>query len=196
MNMIRIDFDQPSYLRASKGRAILSHRLQHLLPGDDEQLEHDGKPLEPVVINRLYSGRNALAPVETSNEAVKGELIPFDRELEDTSEQESSEGVELNFGGVEGKSVTGVYGGSGFAHYRFNKKNGKSFFVRVGKHIIWGIELAPQIRSACVNQGQTISITFLGKQPVTVLKTFANPDGSKREEWINTHKNLWKVEVV
>lgn len=196
MNMIRIDFDKPSYLRASLGQAILSHRLQHLLPSAEDQIESDGEPLEPVVINRLYSGRNALVPMETSDDAVKGEFIPLDRSAEDTRETGSSDGIELNFGGVEGKSVSGQYGGSGFAHYRFNKKNGKSFFVRVGKHIIWGVELASQMRSSGVIEGQTIVITFLGKQPVTVLKTFSNPDGTKREEWVNTHKNLWKVEVA
>lgn len=47
--MIRVDFDKPTYLRASLGLAILSPRSQHLLPGADDEVAEP--TLEPVVIN-------------------------------------------------------------------------------------------------------------------------------------------------
>ncbi len=185
--MIRVDFDQPAYLRASKGLAILSSRLQHLLPKVDEQ--YQATPAEPVIINRLFAGSSVMkAHVDQSSEenSIKGEFIPLDRE--------DSDGLELNFGGIEGKSVTGEYGGSGYAPYRFNKKNARSFFLRVGKHLIWGIELAQELRRSGAVKGQLIEVTFLGKKPVTVLKEVTT-NGHKETEWVTTHKNLWQVKT-
>lgn len=193
--MIRVDFDQPAYLRASKGLAILSQRLQHLLPAEDEVIEAQ-QPAEPVIINRLYNGAKkelaAQQPVE--DEAIKGEFIPLERES-DQQPDVSESGVELNFGGIKGKSVTGAYGGSGYAHYRFNKKNGKSFFLRVGKHLIWGVELAPELRRCGAVKGQEIQVTFLGKQEVMVLKEVIK-DGKPEADWVTTHKNFWEVKAV
>ena len=190
--MIHVDFDQPTYLRATRGLAILSPRSQHLLPGDDEFAQTE-QPLEPVVINRLYSGK-ATAQSEAPSEEIRGELIPFERHESDEQTSDSAEhGIELNFGGVKGKSVSGLYGGSGYAPYRFNKKNGKSFFLRVGEHLIWGVELAPELRRSGAEKGvSTISVTFMGKQPVTVLKK-ESTNGVTSEEWVQTHKNLWEV---
>lgn len=195
--MIRVDFDQPAYQRASIGLAILSSRLQHLLPKQD----YGNQKLalsETVEINRLYNGPLIKQNAEVANlvdEAVKGEFIPLETDSSSIDDALPSEDVELNFGGIKGKSFSGSYGGSGYAHYRFNKKNGKSFFVRIGKHIIWGIELAPEIRRSGAARGEVIKITFMGKEPVTVLKDVQKGD-HKDSEWINTHKNLWKVEVV
>lgn len=186
--MIRVDFDQPAYLRASKGLAVLSYRLQHLLPEGDDQ--YPATPAEPVIINRLYTGSSVVkAPVDQvpDDNSIKGEFIPLEREAAD--------GVELNFGGIEGKSVTGAYGGSGYASYRFQKKNGKSFFLRVGKHLIWGIELAQELRRSGAVKGQQIEVTFLGKKPVTVLKEVTK-DGQTETEWVTTHKNLWDVKTL
>lgn len=76
--MIRVDFDQPAYLRASKGLAILSSRLQHLLPKVDEQ--YQATPAEPVIINRLFAGSSVMkAHVDQSSEenSIKGEFIPW-----------------------------------------------------------------------------------------------------------------------
>jgi len=190
--MIRVDFDQPTYLRASQGLAILSPRSQHLLPGGNEQLGSE-QPLMPVVINRLYNGKSRTANQEDTNE-IRGELIPFNEDrTEDLETQSSEQGVELNFGGVQGKSVTGLYGGSGHAPYRFNKQNGPSFFLRVGQHLIWGVELSPELRRSGAEKGvSTISVTFMGKQPVTVLKK-TTKNGHTEEEWVQTHKNLWEI---
>lgn len=191
--MITIDFNVPTYLRASRGLAILSPLNQHLLPGEDEQTQE--QPLEPVVINRLYGGRKPTC-WEPEPEEVRGELIPFKDPVNEDSEPASeSDYAELSFGGIKGKSVTGVYGGSGYAHYRFNKKNGKSFYLRIGKHLIWGVELGPEVRRCGVQQGQKISVTFMGKQPVTVLKK-TTVDGQPTEEWITTNKNLWEVKRI
>ncbi|MBA1265288.1 DNA primase (plasmid) [Pseudomonas aeruginosa] len=193
--MIRVDFDKPTYLRASLGLAILSPRSQHLLPGADDEVAEP--TLEPVVINRLFNGRaqvNTDAQTDAQSE-IRGELIPFKPDDSDDQEIQSSEkGVELSFGGIAGKSVTGLYGGSGHAPYRFNKKNGPSFFLRVGEHLIWGVELAPEIRRSGAEKGvSTISVTFMGKQPVTVLKKANVKNGQPEDEWVNTHKNLWEV---
>jgi len=195
--MIRVDFDQPAYLRASSGLAILSFRLQHLLPKQEQQLQ-DINVSEPVVINRLYNKPMAKPEVSSDvidDEKVRGEFIPFEKEESSLDEELPNEGIELNFGGIKGKSFAGTFGGSGHARYRFNKKNGNSYFVRIGKHIIWGIELAPEIRRSGVNRGEEIRITFMGKEPVTVLKDVKKGDRTEAD-WINTHKNLWKVEVV
>lgn len=190
--MIRVDFDQPTYLRASLGLAILSPRSQHLLPGADDEVA--APTLEPVVINRLFNGR-AQASTDEPSEEIRGELIPFKPEQSDDLDTQSSEkGVELSFGGIAGKSVTGLYGGCGHAPYRFNKKNGPSFFLRVGEHLIWGVELAPEIRRSGAEKGvSTISVTFMGKEPVTVLKKANVKNGQTEDEWVDTHKNLWEV---
>lgn len=194
--MVRVDFDQPTYLRAANGLAIVSYRLNHLLPGDEFET---AQSMEPVVINRTYRGAAVAAmPVQEDEQVehkeIRGELIPYESESHAQSD-EAEKAIELNFGGIKGKSATGRFGGSGFAPYRFNKKNGKSFFVRVGKHLIWGIELAPELRRLGVVEGQTISITFMGKQPVMVLKE-KMINGKPDSDWVSTHKNLWKVVVL
>jgi len=183
--MIRVDFDKPTYLRASLGLAILSPRSQHLLPGADDEV---------AVINRLFNGR-AQVNTDVQSEEIRGELIPFKPDDSDDQEIQSSEkGVELSFGGIAGKSVTGLYGGSGHAPYRFNKKNGPSFFLRVGEHLIWGVELAPEIRRSGAEKGvSTISVTFMGKEAVTVLRKANIKNGQLEDEWVPTHKNLWEV---
>ncbi|WP_432780728.1 hypothetical protein QZH44_30190 (plasmid) [Pseudomonas corrugata] len=144
--MIRIDFDVPSYLRLPQGLCIVSERLAHKLP-EPETNETMHLALEPVVINNLYrpQGRNQVASIENQQQGeIKGEFIPRESEpeyQETTSIVESAKGgddlgaPEINFQGVAGKSVTGEYRGSGFAPYRFLKKNGNSYFLRIGEHL-------------------------------------------------------------
>lgn len=81
--MIRVDFDKPTYLRASLGLAILSPRSQHLLPGADDEVAEP--TLEPVVINRLFNGR-AQVNTDVQSEEIRGELIPF--KPDDSDDQE------------------------------------------------------------------------------------------------------------
>ncbi|MDV7213519.1 hypothetical protein [Azotobacter beijerinckii] len=93
------------------------------------------------------------------------------------------------------ESVTGIYCGSGFAPYRFHKKNPKSFFLRIGKHLVWGIELHAALRQSGVRQGQEITLTFHGKTPVKVLKT-KRVNGVVEQDWADALRNAWSIEAV
>lgn len=202
--MIRVDFDVPSYLRLEQGLCIVSSRLAHKLPEHATIGASDA--LEPVVINKLYSPRSrkqvSLAPVQQPVE-IKGEYLPRDHQLEQEnnsltdesapSDKSGSEPTEINFQGVAGKSVTGEYRGSGFAQYRFLKKNGNSFFLRIGEHLVWGIELSAQLRQSSAKEGDIISLTFLGKTPVKVL---ANVPGKTEQEWVDTYRNSWEIKIL
>lgn len=199
--MIRIDFEIPSYQRLAAGLAIVSSRLAHLLP-EDEQHDETYRDIQPVVINRLHRGSTQVATIQPVE--IKGEFIPRDDDSsicdddaasEIHAQKQHADAVEMSFQGVEGKSVTGLYGGSGFAPYRWNKKNGNSFFLRVGKHLIWGAELAAQLRRSGAQQGQNISVTFIGKSPVKVLRKIVVA-GQQETEWVDTYKNSWEVRVI
>ncbi|WP_137887520.1 DNA primase [Pseudomonas sp. 2FE] len=206
--MVRVDFDVPSYLRLEKGLCIVSSRLAHKLPEPTAPVEYN-EPLEPVVINRLYNPRKAavaVVPVENDLDEIKGEFIPRDAESdhhelmpafdEANDHNDSAEqATEISFQGVAGKSVTGAYAGSGFAPYRFSKKNGKSFYLRIGKHLIWGVELKSQLRNSGAEKGDVISVTFLGKKPVKVLKDIT-VDGNIEQDWVDTYRNSWEIKVV
>lgn len=93
------------------------------------------------------------------------------------------------------ESVIGIYGGSGFAPYRFRKGNAQSFYLRIGKYLVWGIELPAALRQSGAQQGQTICLTFLGKTPVTVLQR-KKLNGVVEEDWVDAVRNSWSIEVV
>lgn len=204
--MVAVNLDHPTYLRAKKGLAVLSARLAHLMP---EMEPEETAELEPVQINRMFRGKAHTATPhllqDESRSEIKGEFIPHDQ-AEDSSEQlevgphtdevgtDQGEETELSFHGQTGKTVTGVYAGSGHTNYRFNKKNGKSFFLRVGKHLIWGIELSAALRRSGAQKGQTITVEFKGKTPIKVLKT-VNINGVEQDDWVDTHRNSWDIRV-
>lgn len=206
--MIRVDFDVPSYLRLQQGLCIVSDRLAHKLPPEPEHQETT-QTLEPLVINKLYrpQDRKQVAPIESQeSDEIKGEFIPRDSQPEyqetasivETAEGGDDHGVratEINFQGVAGKSVIGEYRGSGFAPYRFRKKNDKSFFLRIGEHLVWGIELSAQLRQSGAQQGDVISLTFLGKTPVKVLKDI-DVNGKKEQDWVEVYRNSWEIKTV
>lgn len=206
--MIRVDFDVPSYLRLPQGLCIVSERLAHKLPEPETNVMMH-QALEPVVINTFYrpQGRNQVALTDNQQQGeIKGEFIPRDSQpehQEPAQEISVAEGddvldgptPELNFQGVVGKSVTGEYRGSGFARYRFLKRNGKSFFLRIGNHLVWGVELNAQLQQSGAQQGDTISLTFLGKTEVSVLNEVI-VDGEKEQVWVNTHRNSWQIKIV
>lgn len=206
--MIRVDFDVPSYLRLPQGLCIVSERLAHKLPEPETDVMMH-LALEPVVINTLYrpQGRNEVAPIEKQlHGEIKGEFIPRETQSEhdETSqlievalgdEDQDVRTGELNFQGVAGKSVTGEYRGSGFAHYRFLKKNGNSFYMRIDEHLVWGIELNAQLRQSGAQQGDRIQLTFLGKTAVRVLKDVIVNDKNE-QEWVDTYRNSWEIKIV
>lgn len=205
--MIRVDFDVPSYLRLQQGLCIVSDRLAHKLPEPEHQ--ETTQPLETVVINKLYrpQDRKQVAPIENQEQGeIKGEFIPRESQpayqetaqeiqVAQSDEDQNERAPELNFQGVAGRSVIGEYRGSGFAHYRFRKKNGKSFFLRIGEHLVWGVELNAQLRRSGAQKGDMISLTFLGNTAVSVLKEVV-VDGKKEQEWVNTHRNSWEIKIV
>lgn len=206
--MIRVDFDVPTYQRARNGLAIVSARLMHLLPEDQEPAADHAKPAERVVINRVFNPeryritQHAQETESSTDEDIRGEFIPLEILNDEPEESDSSEvehdelsSTEISFRGQKGKSVTGVYAGSGYAHYRFSKKNGRSFFLRIGKHLIWGIELNAALRRSGAQQGQKISVTFMGKTPLKVLKEVKH-NGQAEQEWVDTHRNSWDIQVV
>lgn len=207
MNKVRIDFDVPSYLRMNKGLCLHSDRFTRippaLLAGEESQ------PLESVVINRLYRSEDhkGATVVDQVPEArpVEGELLAPEAEVQDllmdpasvvhaTSDDIAESEISFREG-MEGKGVAGVYNGSGSAPYRFRKSNGRSFYLRVGKHLIWGTELGAEIIRCGAQQGDNIKVTFLGKNPVTVPVTVVR-NGQKETEWKPTHRNSWRIEKI
>ncbi len=210
--MIHIDFDVPSYLRLRQGLCIVGERSRHKLPpSEPAATEQAPERLEPLQINRYYrpTERKEMVPAVSAPESIpdeefRGEFIPLNAYAEDEwtacpPDQEEpvetppTNASELSFAGKEGKSVSGAYNGSGFAHYRFNKKNGNSFYLRIGEHLIWGAELRRELEKVKPKQGQLIRVTFIGKTPVTVLK--ANGKAGE-EDWVKTFRNSWKVELL
>lgn len=204
--MVAVNLDRPTYLRAKEGLAVLSARLAHLMPDVGADIETE---LEPVQINRLFRSIPQTASpqllTDESDSSIKGEFIPLDQaddtsehleqvNLSDESAAEVNDATELSFHGQTGKTVTGIYAGSGYHHYLFNKKNGKSFFLRVGKHLIWGIELGAALRRSGAQKGQKITVEFKGKTPIKVLKTVVI-DGVEQDDWVDTYRNSWDIRV-
>jgi len=204
--MIRIDFDAPSFQRLPRGLCIVSERLQHMLPKDNEMfVSQASEELEQVQINRVFrlakqpsEAPVASEPEEPPAQVIQGEFIALEDEPHGDFNAEAGDvdvshqnATELSFAGKPGMSVSGEYHGSDFAFYRFNKKNGRSFFLRIGEHLIWGIELQRELRIVKPQKGQKIRVTFVGKTPVTVPKKI---DGEV--EWINTFRNTWKIEAI
>ncbi|HHG4593402.1 TPA: DNA primase [Pseudomonas aeruginosa] len=207
MNKVRVDFDVPSYLRMYQGLCQHSDRFSRVLPAF--LAEEDNQPLEPVVINRLYrpGDRRVSAVVDQVAEArpVEGELLAPEAEVQNLLADPSSvvhatsddiSESEISFReGMEGQGVAGIYNGSGSAPYRFRKSNGRSFYLRVGKHLIWGTELGAEIIRCGAQQGDNIKVTFLGKNPVTVPVTVLR-NGQKETDWKPTHRNSWRIEKI
>ncbi|SIR00943.1 hypothetical protein [Aquipseudomonas alcaligenes] len=204
--MVAVNLDRPTYLRAKEGLAVLSARLTHLMPEVETEMKTE---LEPVQINRLFRAIPHTASPQTlteeSDSSIKGEFIPLDQADDASDHQEHADlsvesaadvndVTELSFHGQTGKTVTGIYAGSGYHHYRFNKKNGKSFFLRVGKHLIWGIELGAALRRSGAEKGQMITVEFKGKTPIKVLKTVVI-DGVEQDDWVDTYRNSWEIRV-
>lgn len=209
----RIDFDQPTYLRAGHGLAVVSRRLDHLLPeASIEAPELQAQSYEKVVINRVFnpsrlktdtpldaqpatSEEPEPASADTDTNEVALDPVEPEATIDQVSNVPDQAAVEISFQGCERKSVKGVFAGSGFAPYRFNKGNSKSFFLRLDKSLIWGIDLRGALEKSNAQQGDRIQVTFLGKAPVKVLVKIKK--GSKTEEvWETRHRNQWDIKVL
>lgn len=206
---VQIDFDQPTYLRIGHGLAVVSKRLDHMLPECSPEPSEFKKP-ERVSINRTFNPNRLQQSKHVSqpplqlieaDPSVDSEEIPFPEDCADVdmSDQDHShhndEATELSFQGQKGRSFEGVYVGSGHAPYRFHKGNSRSFFVRISKHLIWGVELKSALNSSGAVKGDRIEVTFMGKQSVEVLKQIQQ-DNRTVDVWETRHRNQWDVRVL
>jgi|LSQX01.1.fsa_nt_gb hypothetical protein len=208
--MLSINFDIPTYLRVSHGMATVSSRLDHLLPeAPTPQQPAEAPPSERVVINRVFNPRRLIPKEEKVGASPSTEVPAYQSqpkvadelpELDDTSHEESAvkaiSDTELSFSGKNGQPVTGIYLGSGHAPYRFNKGNSTSYFLRIDKGLIWGIELKNALKEAGASKGDRVQVTYLGKVPVKVL---VRPKGGKRNQgdvWETRHRNQWSIQVL
>lgn len=219
--MLKIDFDLPTYLRVGHGLAVVSSRLDHLLPEHEAPLEGvqpgenvPPEKLEKVVINRVFNPLRLAhsqekqqhpppapgpAPTPSSSKIEEPAVqtnqhddLPVEPE-HDSALQEGA--TELSFRGERSEPVSGILHGSGHAAYRFNKGNSRSFFLRIGKSIIWGIELKSALKQAEAQKGDRIEVEYLGKTPIKVLSKIKK--GTNTEEvWETRHRNRWAIRVL
>lgn len=208
--MLSIDFDAPTYLRVGHGLAVVSNRLDHLLP-DPLPSSEEVIPSEKVVINRVFNparlsvveDKEAIQPPRLDAEPTKTssdtEVDAIDPDLtsnEPTQESAQPEdATELSFRGSRSKPVSGVFLGCGHAPYRFNKGNSGSFFLRIDKSLIWGIELKSALKQSNAKKGDRIEVTFLGKVPLKVLTRVKKGTGTE-EVWETRHRNRWGIRVL
>ncbi|MCK5531587.1 MAG: hypothetical protein KAI85_10090 [Halopseudomonas aestusnigri] len=206
---VAVDFDVPTYLRVGHGMAVVSQRLDHLLPEAQAELPEQEKQSQSVAINWTFNperlGKHNVktqledqpseapmpkARVESEPEAKAVDEDPIQKEI--TPHQDATE---LSFVGKPGVPFKGVLLGSGKAPYRFSKTNSSSYFLRVDNHLIWGVDLKDALKKSGAKNGQTIEITFLGKAPIRVPRSVTN--GSERETvWETRYRNQWDVTVL
>lgn len=205
---VHIDFEIPTYLRAGHGLAVLSSRLDHMLPEcSPEPQVH--VPSEKVVINRVFNPLRLTQPQQAQPVPVPAEPSPSVKLEEETSpadqadtslgdqdsENEHNDATELSFRGQQGKPVVGSFLGCGNAPYRFSKGNSRSFFLRIDKHLIWGVELRTALKRSGAQKGDRIEVTFEGKVPIKVLKDVKQ--GNRTDQvWETRHRNQWGIRVL
>ncbi len=206
---VQIDFDLPTYLRVGHGLAVVSRRLDHMLP------ECSPEPTEPVKSERVSINRvfNPLrlkqaqpdiqaapqlpepSPAADSEEILSPEDCAVAEQGDQDNDELESDATELSFQGQKGKSFQGVYVGSGHAPYRFNKSNSRSFYLRIEKHLIWGVELKSALDHSGAVKGDQIEVTFRGKQAVEVAKK-VKQENRTVVVWETRHRNKWDVRVL
>lgn len=205
---IHIDFDIPTYLRAGHGLAVVSSRLDHMLPESSPEPQVHA-PSERVVINRVFNPLRLAHPQQTQPAPAPAEPSPTARPEEEISpedradtslgdqenEHEHNDATELSFRGQQGKPVVGSFLGCGNAPYRFTKGNSRSFFLRIDKHLIWGVELKTALKRSGAHEGDRIEVTFKGKVPIRVLKEVKQ--GNRTDQvWETRHRNQWDIRVL
>lgn len=213
--MLSIDFDAPTYLRVGHGLAIVSDRLDHLLPdpppSSEKRESEETTPSEKVVINRVFNpvrlsiveDKETIQPsqldVEPTEAASATEVDAINPDLTSNEPAQESaqleDATELSFRGARSKPVSGVFLGCGHAPYRFNKGNSGSFFLRINKSLIWGIELKSALKQSGAQKGDQIEVTFLGKVPLKVLTRVKKETGTE-EVWETRHRNRWSIRVL
>ena len=97
--------------------------------------------------------------------------------------------------------ITGTVVDCGVAPYRHDKKNGKSFFVKVRngdtERTLWGIDLENAMTSSGVHINDDAAIHDLGKAPVQVVTNIRDKEGKiVRQETRTVMKGMWRVEPL
>lgn len=98
--------------------------------------------------------------------------------------------------------VTGKVTACGEAPFRFNPEESSSTFItlrtREGTHTFWGKELAGLLRETRLKEGQTVTLQWMGEQPVTINKPVKNLQGefTGHYEKVETKRNQWSLTPV
>lgn len=206
---LAVDFDVPTYLRVTHGMAVVSQRLDHLLPEAQIELPEQENQLYRVEINRTFNPerlvnnnvnpQSATKPSEAPLPEARVETVPIAEVPNEDSTPKAipphQDATELSFVGKAGHPFKGVLLGSGKAPYRFDKTNSSSFYLRVDNHLIWGVDLKSALKRSGAKNDQTIEITFLGKAPIRVPKT-VDSGAHKETVWETRYRNQWEIKVL
>ncbi|WP_413484638.1 LPD7 domain-containing protein [Morganella psychrotolerans] len=94
--------------------------------------------------------------------------------------------------------VTGKVMEFGTAPFKFDENNDNSFFIKLrtkqGIQTFWGKELSGVLRETRVQQGTLVTLTWKGKEEVTIKVPVKNSDGTViRYEDKQAHRNQWAL---
>jgi hypothetical protein len=99
------------------------------------------------------------------------------------------------------KPVTGRLLEAGTAHYKFDKTQGQSFFVRLdteqGERTLWGtaLEHALITSKTRVQVGDTVTVERTGSRPVSVQVAKRDANGQVTgHQYVQSHRNTWRIE--
>lgn len=120
---------------------------------------------------------------------------------QNTSKAHDSKVAQEKQSSKEANTVIGCLIDYGEAHFQFDEKNKKNYFVRLKsgengeKEVIkWGVDLERAIKESGVKKGDEIELNFLGSCPVIVKEYVRDKDGNQiglRE--LATHRNTWEA---
>jgi hypothetical protein len=92
---------------------------------------------------------------------------------------------------------------AGAAHYRFDPKQGQSYYVKLrtesGERILWGIDLERALVESRSNVkiGDPVTVENRGSQPVKVKVPQRDAQGSWiADQTITTRRNSWRIETT
>lgn len=98
------------------------------------------------------------------------------------------------------KSIAGTLIAHGKAPYENNEDNEPSYFAFIRdnrglERTIWGVDLERAISESEAKYGDEITMTNLGREPVTVVLEIKDDQGNViGEQSMQTHRNTWLVE--
>lgn len=99
--------------------------------------------------------------------------------------------------------TTGQLNEAGAAHYRFDPKQGQSYYVKLrtesGERMFWGIDLERALveSRSDVRIGDQVTVENRGSQPVKVKVPQRDADGAWiADQTVTTHRNSWRIETT